>query len=196
MKITNIFISIIMLFFGILNAHAESASIDFAVNIPEYFQITNITSPILNANITDDTGNLYTPLYSTFRVISNSENEKTIYLKANTITESGLEDAMFYMNGHVYIAFTNVMTKPKSQALTNCKNGGFPNESPGVVAYPVASIAGAKHKYSRGRYEVYVKNGVTDISVNIGTNVLRNSFAKNDPKGFYQATLLLTEADI
>ena len=105
---------------------------------------------------------------------------------------------MFYMNGRVYVAFSNILLQPKSEALLNCKLGAAPHESPGVVAYPIMSIVGVKHKYnkSKDKYEIYVGNGTTDISVNIGTQVLKNSFAENDPKGFYQATLLLTEADI
>jgi len=43
---------------------------------------------------------------------------------------------------------------------------------------------------------IHIKNGETNIAVNIGSHVLRNSFDKNDPKGFYQATLSLTESDI
>ena len=45
-------------------------------------------------------------------------------------------------------------------------------------------------------YKIYIDNGTTDISVNIGSHVLRNSFGPNDPFGFYQATLSLTESDI
>ena len=177
---------------------AESASMDFCVTIPAYMQIQTITSSVLTANITDRTGNLYAPLSSRFRVISNSADTKTLYLKANTLTDAGNEEAMFEYNGRVYVAFANLAIKPKSQALANCMLGTHPKESPGIVAYPVDSIYGAKYKYlrGRGRYEVYVPNGTTDVVVNIGSNVLRNSFAPNDPKGFYQATLSLTEADI
>ena len=48
----------------------------------------------------------------------------------------------------------------------------------------------------RRGYEVYIGNGITDVTVNVGSNVLRNSYAANDPRGFYQAVLSLTEADI
>ena len=179
-------------------AQAESASIDFSFTIDPYMQIQTLTSPVLIANITDKTGNLYTPLFSKFRVISNSGDTKTLYLKANTITEHGNESAIFSTNGRVYIAFSNVKNKPTSQSLTNCKYGAHPNESPGVVAYPITSVLGTKTKYVQGgdKYEVYVGNGTTDITVNIGSQVLRSSFGTNDPKGFYQATLSLTEADI
>ena len=178
-------------------AYAESASINFEITVDPYFQIQTLTSPVLIANVTDKTGNLYAPLFSKFRVISNSGETKTLYLKANTITEHGNESAIFSANGHVYVAFSNV-NKPTSQSLANCKHGTHPNESPGVVAYPITSILGAKTKYihNGGKYEVYVGNGKTDITVNIGSQVLRSSFGPNDPKGFYQATLLLTEADI
>lgn len=177
---------------------AQSASVDFSFTIEPYMQIQTLTSPVLIANITDKTGNLYAPLFSKFRVISNSGDTKTLYLKANTITEHGNESAIFTANGRAYIAFSNVNNKPTSQSLANCKYGSYPNESPGVVAYPISSILGAKTKYINGgeKYEVYVGNGTTDITVNIGSQVLRNSFGTNDPKGFYQATLSLTEADI
>ena len=33
-------------------------------------------------------------------------------------------------------------------------------------------------------------------SIMKGQNVLKTSFGKNDPNGFYQATLFLTESDI
>ena len=177
---------------------AESASINFSIDVTPYMQIQTLTTPVLIANITDKTGNLYTPLFSKFRVISNSAETKTLYLKAHTITEHGNESAIFTSNGKVYIAFSNVNHKPTSQALANCKYSTSPDESPGVVAYPITSVQGAKSKYdySSGKYEVYVDNGKTDITVNIGSQVLRSSFGPNDPKGFYQATLLLTEADI
>ena len=171
---------------------------EFSINLSSYMQIQTLTSPVLVANITDKTGNLYAPLFSKFRVISNSADTKTLYLKASTITEHGNESAMFSTNGKVYVAFSNINNKPTSQSLVNCKYGSLPNESPGIVAYPISSIRGAKTKYVNNgeKYEVYVGNGTTDITVNIGSQVLRNSFSSNDPKGFYQATLSLTEADI
>ena len=71
-------------------------------------------------------------------------------------------------------------------------------DSPGVVAYPINSILGVKSKFRSDleKYELDIENGVTTIDVNIGSHVLRNSFGKNDPMGFYQATLSITEADI
>lgn len=177
---------------------AEEASMTFSIDVQEYLQIDTVTSPVLTANITDRTGNLYTPLFSKFRVITNCKDTKTLYLKANTLTQNGNEEAMFEMGGRVYIAFANLAHKPKSQSLANCKMGTHPKDSPGVVAYPVNSILGAESKYihGKGKYEIYVKNGTTYITVNVGSNVLRSSFASNDPKGFYQATLSLTESDI
>lgn len=189
---------IFLLFFNTLAVLAETASMEFSLNFPEFLKIETVTSPVLTANITDSTGNLYSPLSSRFRVVSNSSETKTLYLRANTITDDGVEESMFEMNGRVYIAFSHLSNRPKVQALNNCKLGTHPKESPGVVAYPVTSIIGAKHQYQqgKGRYEVYINNGTTDVIVNVGSNVLPNSFSKNDPKGFYQATLLLTEADI
>ena len=188
----------LLFFISSSKVFAESASVEFAINVGRYLQIKTLTSPILVANITDRTGNLYSPLFSKFRIISNSAETKTLYLKANTITENGNESAIFSSNGRVYIAFSNVNNKPTSQSLANCKYGTHPNESPGVVAYPITSIIGAKSKYiyGEGKYEVYVGNGTTDVTVNIGSQVLRNSFGTNDPKGFYQAILSLTEVDI
>ena len=197
-KIKNIIIGLVGLFIGMTNVFAEEASLHYQIYIPEHLHIETITSPILVANITDDTGNLYTSLTSRFKIVSNSEEEKNLYLKANSTTENGLEPAMFQVGGRTYIAFTNVSKPPKSEALMNCKANTHPKLSPGVVAYPITSITGAKTKYQRGNgnYEVTIKNGVTNLSVNVGSQVLRNSFDSNDPKGFYQATLSLTEADI
>lgn len=192
-------LAVIFLFFINLNSvFAESASIEFSINVPSYLQIQTVTSPVLTANITDDTGNLYAPLQSRFKVISNDSETKTLYLKASTVTENGQEEAMFENGGRVYIAFANLENKPKTTSLANCKLGSRPKDSPGIVAYPITSILGAKHEYLRGegKYEVFVDNGITNVTVNVGSNVLKNSFASNDPKGFYQATLSLTEADI
>ena len=177
---------------------AESASLEFSIQVPSYLQIQTLTSAVLTANITDRTGNLYAPLSSKFRVISNSNEIQTLYLKANTITQNGQESAMFSYGGRTYIAFAHVEKKPTAQSLANCKLGAVRNESPGIVAYPVTSILGAKHKYQHaiGGYELFVEGGVTDIVVNVGSNVLINSFDKNDPRGFYQATLTLTEHDM
>ena len=76
--------------------------------------------------------------------------------------------------------------------------GALPEDSPGIVAYPVSSIEGAEYKFmpSKNKYEITVDSGMSYVTVNIGRNVLKNSFADNDPKGFYQAVLSLTEADI
>ena len=179
-------------------AENHSASTDFSVNIPAYVKVESISSPVLIANITDRTGNLRAPLSSTFRVISNSAETKTLYLNAHTVTQGGYEPAMFEQGGRVYIAFASLAKIPQPQALANCKIGGMPKDSPGVVAYPVDMVYGAKHKYlnSKNKYEVYAENGITNVTVNIGQNVLRSSFAANNPRGFYQAILSLTEADI
>ena len=198
MKFKNIIIALFLAFTNIANCYAEEAKIDFNIILAEYLKIETITSPVLTVNITDNSGNLYTPISSKFRVISNCQEQKTLYLKSESLTENGSEPSMFDVGGKVYIAFTNVAKQPTSDALANCKMGSHPKFSAGVVAYPVNSIIGAKTKYQRGqgKYEVFINNGITNISVNIGSHVLRSSFDKNDPKGFYQATLSLTETDI
>lgn len=183
-----------------LSAFAENnvASAEFSFQIPQYLRIEPMTSPVLVANITDRTGNLAVPLSSGFKVVTNSPDAKTLYLKANTVTQGGYEEAMFERGGVVYIAFANLAKIPKSSSLANCKLGANSTDSPGVVAYPVTSVSGAKSKFnkSKNKYEVTVENGTTYVNINIGSNVLRTSFASNDPKGFYQAVLSLTEADI
>lgn len=191
-------LAVCFVLFNITTCFAEKASIIYSLEFSPYLQINTVTSPVLVANITDKTGNLYTSLYSKFKVISNSREKTSLYLKANALTENGNEEAMFEMGGKVYIAFANLKDKPKSQSLANCKLGTHPKDSPGIVAYPVDSILGAEHKYLRGKnkYEILIENGTSYITVNIGSNVLPNSFSTNDPKGFYQATLVLTESDI
>ena len=176
----------------------QMAQADFQVVLPGYTKILPVTSPVLTANITDRTGNLHSPMMCRFRVITNLRDTQTLYLKSNVLTDGGYEESMFEQGGQVYIAFANLARIPKSQSLANCKIGAMPNESPGIVAYPVTSIAGAQHKFISGKnkYEVYVGNGTTDVTVNVGSNVLRSSFGSNDPKGFYQAILSLTDADI
>lgn len=193
-----IFFTSILFLFCTAFSFAEDASLQYSIVIPPYIEIQSVTSPVLVANITDKTGNLYAPLSSKFKVITNSKEDKKLYLSANTVTENGYEEAMFQQGGRVYIAFANLGKTPKSMDLANCKNGSLPKQSPGVVAYPINSILGASSKYlqNRSKYEVIVKNGTTDITVNVGSNVLKSSFDSNDPKGFYQATLSLTEADI
>ena len=153
---------------ALMPAFAESASADFSILLPEFVKVESVFSPVLIANITDRTGNLYAPLCSKFKVITNSSETKKLYLKANTVTDAGQENAMFEQGGQVYIAFANLAKIPKSQALA----------------------------YVRDKYEVFVKNGTSYVTVNIGSNVLKNSFAANDSKGFYQTILSLTEADI
>ena len=198
MKFRNVILVFFIILLNSLTVLAHDASVDIALEFPEYFKIETVTSPILTANITDDTGNLYAPLSSKFKVISNSRETKEIYLKSESFTESGAMPSMFARGGRVYIAFTNVNKKPTNQALINCKNGSRAKESPGVVAYPITSIVGARTQYQYGKnnYKVFIENGITDILVNVGSHVLLNSFDKNDPRGFYQATLTLTEAEI
>ena len=176
----------------------QSASVEFSFTVAPYMQIDTVSNAVLTANITDKTGNLYAPLQSRFKIISNCSETQTLYLKATALTENGYENAIFEYGGMVYIAFTHVASKPTGKAFASCKMALSPKESPGVVAYPITSITGVKHKYKKGdgKYEIYVGNGVTNMAVNVGSHVLRNSFDKNDPRGFYQATLSLTEADI
>ena len=185
---------------NVLGAFAanNAASADFSITIAPYVRITPVTSPVLTAHITNRTGNLYAPLSTTFKVITNKPESTKLYLKANTITQGGYEEAMFMQGGQVYIAFSNLANPPKSQSLSNCKIGSLPKDSPGVVAYTVISITGADTRYlsNKNKYEVTTKSGTSFVTVNVGQNVLKNSFAGNDPKGFYQAVLSLTEADI
>ena len=199
-KFRNIFIALFLAFLTNMPtlAASQTAQAEMAIEFKEFFRIQTVTSPVLIANITDRTGNLYSPLTSRFKIISNCGNTKTLILKAEAITEAGNESAMFEYGGRVYIAFTNTNKKPGSSDLINCKMGTDPKYSPGVVAYPVTSIFGAKNQYQKGqgKYKIFVENGTTDISVNVGSHVLRNSFDSNDPQGFYQATLSLTESDI
>lgn len=197
-KFRNIFIAFLLFFITNTAVLAEQASVDFSITLPEYIQIQTVSNAVLIANITDRTGNLFAPITSRFRVISNSDKTKTLYLKSEAITENGNEESMFRMGGRVYVAFTNVKTKPTSQALMNCRLGSHPKESPGVVAYPINSILGAESEFdqSLNKYKIFIENGITNIVVNIGSYVLRNSFDSNDPKGFYQATLSLTESEI
>lgn len=186
--------------FNILGAQAanNAASADFSITLAPYVNITPVTSPVLTAHITNKTGNLYAPLSTTFKVITNKAERTKLYLKANTITQGGYEEAMFEQGGRVYIAFSNLANPPKSQSLSSCKFGSNPKDSPGVVAYPVTSITGADARYlkNKNKYEVTAESGTSFVTVNVGQNVLKNSFAGNDPKGFYQAVLSLTEADI
>jgi len=175
---------------------ADSASAVMQLAIPEYTNIQPITSPVLTANITDRTGNLYAPLFAKFKVTTNVP-KKTLYLKANAVTNAGYEEAMFSQDGKVYIAFANIKDIPTSSSLYNCKTNALPKDSPGVVAYPVLSVTGAETEYNAGKnkYELTLKNGITFINVHVGSHVLRTTFASNDHKGFYQAVLSLTETD-
>lgn len=186
---------------GLVPAFAEQskeASIDFMINLPAVTQVVPLTSPVLVANITDKTGNLQEPLISRFKVLTNSAEPVKLYLKANVVTHGGFEEAMFEQGGIVYIAFANVSRLPSSSALANCKAGIGPQDSPGIVAYPITSIQGSEVKYlpSRHKYELVAENGATYVTVNVGSNVNKTSFGTNDPRGFYQAVLSLTEADI
>lgn len=176
----------------------HTISNEFVIQVPEYMHIRPVTSPVLTAHVHNKYGNLDTPLSTTFRVTTNTSQTKTLYLQSNVTTEGGYEPSMFEQGGQVYVAFASLRRLPTSSALINCINGSGPDESPGIVAYPVTSVYGADHKFVRGKnkYEVYVNNGTTNVTINVGTNVLQSSFGKNDPRGFYQAILSLTEADI
>ena len=195
----NIFIALLFILVNITVSYAsDSATTNMSFTLQEYVNIQTLTSPVLTAHITDKTGNLHLPLFTKFRVITNCSKPKTLYLKSEAITDGGVEDSMFERGGRVYVAFTYVNKRPGLNAISACKAGGLPKDSPGVVAYPITSITGTKSEYSNGinRYKVHVNNGITDISVNLGTQVLRESFDRNDPRGFYQATLSLTESEI
>jgi len=189
-----------VLVMSMLHSHAVTPTQTdvLSFTISSFTRIAPVTSPVLTACITDRTGNLHAPMHARFKVITNSSTKKTLYLNAKTVTEGGYEDAMFTQGGQVYIAFANLAKVPASSALNNCKRSAIPADSPGVVAYPIISVSGAENKFlpDINRYELSVPNGTTMIDVNVGANVLRNSFASNDRRGFYQAVLSLTETDI
>lgn len=194
-----VFVFLISISSGNCVESIKSASSEISFTIQPYTLISPVTSPVLTAHITDKTGDLHSPLSTTFRVITNSPEDKNLYLKANVLTQNGYEEAMFEQGGQVYIAFANLRRMPTGSALTNCKIGAAPNDSPGVVAYPVTSITGVEtKKYLSGenKYELSIKSGTSFVTVNVGTTVLKSSFGGNDPRGFYQAVLSLTEADI
>ena len=202
MKIKKILGLVLSLFVLVINCTIvnaqESASAEFRIVVPRYTQVSPVTSPVLVANITDRTGNLLSPMTAKFKVVTNIGESQTLFLHSNIVTQGGYENSLFEQGGQVYIAFANLAKIPTSQSLANCKMGAVPKASPGIVAYPITSILGADTKFinSKNKYEVYIKNGVSYVSVNIGQNVLQSSFASNDPRGFYQAVLSLTEADI
>ncbi len=191
--------ALLISFSSVYAVPSNGASADFSFTLPTFTHISPVTSPVLIANITDRTGNLYAPLSAKFKVITNSREKVNLYLKSNIVTDSGYEESMFEQGGQVYIAFGNLARIPKSSSLANCKTGGSPKDSPGVVAYPVTSIAGAEHYnflHGKNKYELTVDTGTQYVTVNVGSQVLKTSFAANDPRGFYQAVLSLTEADI
>ena len=187
-----VFLVIIFLLFTANSTLAQTASVEFNIVIQEYLSIQS-PNQVLVANIINDNGILDQPLNTRFKIISNTNNTKTLYLKATTMTEDGVYNSMFYKNGMVYLAFSNIKNKPKTKELYTCMYGG---DGKNVVAYPIININGAKHKYTYNKYEVYINNGITDLYVTVGTNPLCSSFSNKDDKGFYQTTLHLTEVDI
>ena len=195
-----IFTLLTLILFNVQNVNAQqhTATTEFSITIPDYLKITSVTSPVLIANITDRTGNLYYPLVTKFRVVSNRSDKKNLYLKSNVVTDGGYEESMFEQGGQVYIAFASLSKIPSSQALANCKMGAMPKDSPGIVAYPITSITGVESKFISGKnkYEISVNPGTSYVTVNVGQSVLKTSYAANDPRGFYQAVLSLTETDI
>ena len=171
---------------------AQSASVEFSIIIQEYLSI-QCPSQTLIANVRNDNGVLDQPINTRFRVITNTSDTKTLYLKATTVTEDGVYNSMFNNGGITYLAFGNISNQPKHRELINCTNG---MDGKNVIAYPITFINGAKYKYINNKYEVYIENGVTDLVIIVGVNPLFSSFTKNDAKGFYQTTLHLTETDL
>ena len=78
-KFKNIIIVLFIMLSSILSSFAQEASMDFNIELTEYIQIQTVTSAVLIANITDKTGNLYSPLSSRFKVISNSRTSISIW---------------------------------------------------------------------------------------------------------------------
>mgnify|MGYP003336940209 CR=1 FL=1 len=102
-------------------ATSNTASETYSFTLGEYMKIEPVTSPVLIANIVDRTGNLYMPLMTQFRVLSNSGEQKKLYLKAEVNVEGGRESAMFSQGGNVYIAFTNLLCLGSTYFLVNSR---------------------------------------------------------------------------
>lgn len=183
---------ILFVIFSTIPTLAQSASVELNIIIQEYLSI-QCPNQTLIANVRNDNGALDQPISTRFRVITNTNNTKTLYLKSTTITEDGVYNSMFNINGVTYLAFGNISNQPKHRELINCING---MDGKNVIAYPITFINGAKYKYINSKYEVYIENGIADLVVVVGTNPLFSSFTKNDTKGFYQTTLHLTETDL
>ena len=75
-----ILLLVFLLNIGLAFGASNSVTTDLSFNLAEYIKIESVTSPVLVANITDNTGNLYQPISSKFKVITNTYRPKYIYL--------------------------------------------------------------------------------------------------------------------
>lgn len=176
-------IILIYLFYGACYA-AESVSTTLSVTIPPFLSIKPLTSTVLTAHVRDQ--KVQNPLYVKYKVVSNIP-ETTIFLTACSLVEGNLEHSMF-QNGQVYVAFSNINQKATLQDMSNAK---IALNAPNILVLPILNVSGAEHKFLHDRYELYIKNGIYNIDVNIGLNSPRRS-----ADGIYQATMFLTKVEI
>ena len=115
-KFRNIFIAFLLFFITNTAVLAEQASVDFSITLPEYIQIQTVTNAVLIANITDRTGNLFAPITSRFRVISNSDKTKTLYLKYD-LTNVDLHENVYNLLNE-YKGVTPVIVKCETTGKT------------------------------------------------------------------------------
>lgn len=166
-------------------AATNSASADFYITIPAYTSIQPLTSTVLSANLRNDY--VMNPLHVRYKVVTNIP-ETTLYLTAKSMTSDGYETSMFEQGGRGYIALTSISNQASLQNLTEAK---YNLKAPNTLVLPIISVTGAENRIRRERYEVYIKNGVYYIDVNVGlTPPIRGN--KN---GVYQATIYLTETE-
>lgn len=183
-----LFVLLLLIFLniGVCFAESNTASVTFSVTIPQYLNITPLTNTTLVAHVQN--GLVTNPLQVKYKVVSNIP-ESTLYLTSKSMVDGGLEHSMFECGGRVYIAFPSVFNHASLQNLTEAK---INLQAPNILVLPITSVSGADSRFKGDKYEVYIKNGIYYININVGlTPPLRSNAT-----GIYQATLYLTETEI
>lgn len=177
---------LVLLCSNIVFAASNCATTDFSITIPAYTSIQPLTSTILTANLRNDY--VTNPLHVKYKVVTNVP-ENTLYLTTKSLADGGYEHSMFEYGGREYIALTSVFNQASLQNLTEAK---YNLKAPNVLILPVVSVTGAEHKFRRDKYEIYIKNGIYYIDMNVGLVAP----IRGNKDGMYQATVYLTETEI
>lgn len=187
-----------------------TASTQYQLNLKDYIKITTTTAELdSTTSFGQDYGSITidNTMTGKFNVISNAKTRK-LYL-TGTCPVTGAASPLYGADTdckNLKLVFTHTTDIPAAESVQNI-TGGSPDvdKNPNAIAFAVTSDYTHEHgpadtpiaatwDGTNNRVEYTMKNGVMDLTFNVGGSNETATFNTQDMSGTYQATLTLTDA--